>query len=74
MATSQKWVQLRLLKSGMPELAVFGLQNHFMLGQINQWFFNDLVSIKVDAEGAGFHKSIIKPEIVSGIEWVKGFY
>jgi len=45
-----------------------------MLGQINQWFFNDLVCIGVDAEGAGFRKSIIKTEIVSGIELVKGFY
>jgi len=52
----------------------FGSQNHFMLGQINEWFFNDLVGIGVDEQGAGFRKSIIKPEMVSGLNWVKGSY
>jgi hypothetical protein len=52
----------------------FGSQNHFMLGQINEWFFNDLVGIGVDAEGAGFRNPIIKPEIVNGLEWVKGSF
>ena len=49
-----------------------GSQNHFMLGQINEWFFNDLVGIGVDAEGAGFRKSIINLMMIDGIEWAKG--
>lgn len=54
----------------------FGSQNHFMLGQINEWFFNDLVGIGVneDGEGAGFSAFVIKPSLVSGISWVNGSY
>ena len=58
----------------MPEWAALASQNHFMLGQINEWFFNDLVGIMADAEGAGFRKPLIKPEIINGLEWVKGSY
>ncbi|MBC8052206.1 MAG: family 78 glycoside hydrolase catalytic domain [Sphingobacteriaceae bacterium] len=52
----------------------FGSQNHFMLGQINEWFFNDLVGIGVDEEGPGFRKSIIKPMVVGDLQWVEGSY
>jgi hypothetical protein len=52
----------------------FGSQNHFMLGQINEWFFHDLVGIGVDPDGAGFRKIIIKPMIVGDITWVNGSY
>ncbi|MFD2572158.1 family 78 glycoside hydrolase catalytic domain [Spirosoma soli] len=52
----------------------FGSQNHFMLGQINEWFFNDLLGIGVDAQGAGFRQSIIKPMPVGDLTWVKGSY
>jgi len=52
----------------------FGSQNHFMSGQINEWFFHDLVGIGVEADGAGFRKSIIKPTPVGDLKWVKGSY
>jgi hypothetical protein len=52
----------------------FGSQNHFMSGQINEWFFNDLVGIGVDATGAGFRKMIIHPMVVGDLNWVKGTY
>ena len=52
----------------------FGSQNHFMLGQINEWFFHDLVGIGVEADGAGYRKSIIKPMVVGDLTWVKGSY
>jgi len=52
----------------------FGSQNHFMLGQINEWFFNDLAGIGVENEGAGFRKIIIKPTVVGDLKWVKGSY
>ena len=52
----------------------FGSQNHFMLGQINEWFFHDLAGIGVEADGAGFRKSIIKPMVVGDLTWVKGTY
>ncbi len=52
----------------------FGSQNHFMSGQINEWFFHDLLGIGVEADGAGFRKSIIKPMPVGNLKWVKGSY
>ncbi|MFT3751632.1 MAG: family 78 glycoside hydrolase catalytic domain [Paludibacter sp.] len=52
----------------------FGSQNHFMSGQINEWFFHDLLGIGVAADGAGFRKSIIKPMPVGDLKWVKGSY
>ena len=52
----------------------FGSQNHFMLGQINEWFFNDLAGIGVEADGAGFRKISIKPMVVGDLTWVKGSY
>ena len=52
----------------------FGSQNHFMSGQINEWFFHDLLGIGVEPDGAGFRKSIIKPMPVGDLKWVKGSY
>ena len=52
----------------------FGSQNHFMSGQINEWFFNDLIGISADESGPGFRKIIIKPSIVPDLNWVKGSF
>jgi hypothetical protein len=52
----------------------FGSQNHFMLGQINEWFFHDLAGIASDSSAPGFKKIIIKPAIVGDLAWVKGKY
>jgi hypothetical protein len=52
----------------------FGSQNHFMLGQINEWFFHDLAGIQSDPSGPGFKKIIIRPAIVGDLAWVKGTY
>lgn len=52
----------------------FGSQNHFMSGQINEWFFHDLLGIGVEADGAGFRKTLIKPMPVGDLKWVKGSY
>ncbi|HTL72741.1 MAG TPA: family 78 glycoside hydrolase catalytic domain [bacterium] len=52
----------------------FGSQNHFMLGQINEWFFHDLAGIQSDPGGPGFKKIIIKPAIVGDLTWVKSTY
>ncbi len=50
----------------------YGSQNHFMLGQINEWFFHDLAGIQPAAPG--FKHIIIKPAIVGDLTWVKGKY
>jgi alpha-L-rhamnosidase len=49
-------------------------QNHFMLGQIMEWFYNDLAGIGIDPAGPGFKKIIIYPQPVGDIKWVKGSY
>jgi hypothetical protein len=52
----------------------FGSQNHFMLGQINEWFFHDLAGIATDPAAPGFKQIVIRPAIVGDLTWVKGKY
>ena len=47
-------------------------QNHFMLGQIQEWFYHDLAGIR--SEGAGFKKISIAPQPVGDVTWVKASY
>jgi alpha-L-rhamnosidase len=49
-------------------------QNHFMLGQIEEWFYHDLAGIRPDAEGPGFKRLIIAPQVVGDLRWVKASY
>ncbi|HZL77256.1 MAG TPA: glycoside hydrolase family 78 protein [Candidatus Limnocylindrales bacterium] len=52
----------------------FGSQNHFMLGQINEWFFHDLAGIASDPSAPGFKKIVIRPAVVGDLTWVRGKY
>ncbi|MBD1393387.1 family 78 glycoside hydrolase catalytic domain [Mucilaginibacter glaciei] len=52
----------------------FGSQNHFMSGQINEWFFNDLIGIRPDEAGPGFRQFVIKPALLKELDWVRGSY
>lgn len=52
----------------------FGSQNHFMLGQINEWFYHDLAGIQPDESDPGFKKITIKPSVVGDLLWVKASY
>jgi len=47
-------------------------QNHFMLGQINEWFYHDLAGIQPGAPG--FKHILLKPAVVDGLAWVKARY
>jgi hypothetical protein len=49
-------------------------QNHFMLGQINEWFYHDLVGISPDVNAPGFKNIIIRPQPVDGVNWAKATY
>jgi hypothetical protein len=49
-------------------------QNHFMLGQITEWFYHDLAGISCDPTGPGFKKVLIRPAPVGDIAWVKASY
>ncbi len=52
----------------------FGSQNHFMLGQINEWFFHDLAGIAPDPASPGFKNILIRPQPVGDVTWVKCAY
>jgi len=52
----------------------FGSQNHFMLGQITEWFYQDLAGIGSDPAAPGFKGVVIKPNVVGDLAWVKGRY
>jgi alpha-L-rhamnosidase len=42
-------------------------QNHFMLGQIMEWFYHDLAGIQVDPSAPGFRRIVIAPQPVGTI-------
>jgi hypothetical protein len=48
--------------------------NHFMLGQITEWFYKDLAGIHTDPAGPGFKKIIINPQPVGDLTWAKASY
>lgn len=52
----------------------FGSHNHFMLGQINEWFYHDLAGIAPDPAAPGFKNIVVKPTPVGDLAWVKGRY
>ncbi len=49
-------------------------QNHFMLGQIMEWFYHDLAGIQPDPEAPGFARIVIRPAIVGDLTWVRATY
>jgi hypothetical protein len=46
-------------------------QNHFMLGQIIEWFYGDLAGLAPDEDHPGFARVRIRPQPVSGINWAR---
>jgi hypothetical protein len=48
--------------------------NHFMLGQITEWFYKDLVGIDCDPAGPGFKQIIIKPSPVGDLTFAQASY
>jgi alpha-L-rhamnosidase len=49
-------------------------QNHFILGQIIEWFYQDLAGITADATGPGFKTILLRPQPVSGLAWAEASY
>jgi alpha-L-rhamnosidase len=49
-------------------------QNHFMLGQIVEWFYGGLAGIQPDPDGPGFAKIIIHPSPVGDITAAQASY
>lgn len=46
-------------------------QNHFMLGQIMEWFYADLAGLAPDPAFPGFKRVRIRPQPVPGIAWAR---
>jgi alpha-L-rhamnosidase len=49
-------------------------QNHFMLGQIQEWFYHDLAGIQNAPDSAGFKEIVINPQPVGDVTWVRAGY
>ncbi|HYO23519.1 MAG TPA: family 78 glycoside hydrolase catalytic domain, partial [Lacipirellulaceae bacterium] len=49
-------------------------QNHFMLGQIVEWLYQDLLGISTDPEAPGFERIRIAPAPVGDLAWARGGY
>lgn len=48
--------------------------DHWMLGQVTEWFYRDLAGIDSDPAGPGFKKIIIRPQPVGDLTRVKATY
>jgi alpha-L-rhamnosidase len=46
-------------------------QNHFMLGQIIEWFYGDLAGLAPDPAYPGFKRVRVRPQPVRGISWAR---
>jgi alpha-L-rhamnosidase len=46
-------------------------QDHFMLGQITEWFYHDLAGLGAEAESPGFKRVVIRPRPVPGVTWAR---
>jgi len=49
-------------------------QNHFFLGHVVEWFYQDLLGIAPDEKQPGFKHVIIQPHPVRELAWVEGTY
>jgi alpha-L-rhamnosidase len=48
--------------------------DHFMWGQIIEWFYHDLAGIQSDPAAPGFKNVVIKPALVGSLTWVNANY
>jgi alpha-L-rhamnosidase len=49
-------------------------QDHFMLGQVVEWFYRDLAGIDFDPSAPGFRNVVIRPQPVGDLAWVDAAY
>jgi alpha-L-rhamnosidase len=48
--------------------------NHFMMGHVIEWLYQDLAGITADPDAPGFKHVIIRPQPVKGLDWVEAAY
>ncbi len=51
-----------------------GSQNHFMIGQIEDWFYSGLAGIRQAPGSIGYRNIVIKPQPTGNITWCKASY
>ncbi|HWA28025.1 MAG TPA: family 78 glycoside hydrolase catalytic domain [Lacunisphaera sp.] len=69
--------QLKQGNTALAESWTAGLgasQNHFFLGHVVEWFYQDLLGIAPDEKQPGFKHIIIRPHPVRNLAWVEGTY
>jgi len=49
----------------------YSSQNHFMLGQIMEWFYGDLAGLAPDPAAPGWKRAIIRPQPVGDLAWAR---
>jgi hypothetical protein len=49
-------------------------QNHFMLGEVIEWFYRDLAGIDHDSAAPGFRNIVFRPQPVGDLAWVEAGY
>lgn len=49
-------------------------QNHFMLGQIMEWFYGDVAGIAPDPTAPGYGRVIVSPNPVGDLTWAEARY
>lgn len=49
-------------------------QNHYMFGQVVEWFYRHLAGIQCDPTGPGYKKIVVRPHPVGDLEWVRARY
>ena len=48
--------------------------NHLMLGHLMRWFYSGLLGIDQAEASVGYASLVLKPQVVSGLEWARGEY
>lgn len=48
--------------------------NHFALGAVGRWLYESLGGINIDPREPGFKKSVIRPQPVDALQWVRCEY
>jgi alpha-L-rhamnosidase len=56
------------------DASVSASQNHVILGQIIEWFYQDLAGITADPAGPGFKAILLRPQPVDGLAWAEASY
>jgi hypothetical protein len=52
----------------------FSSHNHFMLGQITEWFYATVAGIQFDLRRPGFKNIVLRPTPVGDLNWAKASY